>query len=279
MKREAKTVTDGRRPTIGFLSDFGLADEWVAVCKGVMLDIVPDAAIIDISHDIPPFDLKKGALVLADALPYLPKGVHVAVIDPGVGTRRRAVALACEDGNVLIGPDNGILAVAAGALGGASYGVEITDEAYLRLSECRTFHGRDIFAPAAGHVAAGVPVGDLGPELDISTLVGSPWPEPRAEDHFVVCEVIDVDRFGTLRLNAGAKQLEALGIDTAHPLDLAFGHRELILPVSCTFADVAAGEPLVLFDSSTLLCLALNQANAAEAYDLGVGDRVTLRRG
>lgn len=268
------------RPTITFLSDFGLADEWVAVCKGIMLEIIPDAHIIDISHDIPPFDVKKGALVLADALPYLPKGVHLGVVDPGVGTRRRPIVLQAGDGNLLVGPDNGLLSYALSGLGGATACVQIANEQYLRRTACQTFHGRDIFAPAAAHVAAGVSLEELGPSLDVTTLAGPPWPEPRAENHFVVCEVIDIDRFGTLRLNAGPEQLTQLGIDTrAGSLDIAFGHQELTLPVGCTFGDVPVRKPLLLFDSSGLLCLALNQASAAAEYDLAVGDRVTLRKG
>jgi len=268
-----------KRPVISFLSDFGLVDEWVAVCKGVMLGIEPEAMIIDISHDIPPFDIKKGALVLADALPYLPKGVHVAVVDPGVGTRRMAVALEVQDGNVLVGPDNGLLAYAAGMLGGAVRAVEIKNERYLRPSQRQTFHGRDVFAPAAAHIAGGLAATELGPVIDAATLSGPPWPEPLPENHFVVCEVIDVDRFGTLRLNAGPEQLKSLGIDASHSIDLAFGHREVTLPVGGTFDDVPLGKPLILFDSANVLCLALNQASAAEVYDLAVGDKVTLRRG
>jgi S-adenosylmethionine hydrolase len=273
-------VAREHRPTITFLSDFGLVDEWVAVCKGVMLGIAQDARIIDVSHEIPPFDVKKGALVLADALPYLPKGVHLAVVDPGVGTQRRPVALATGDGNVLVGPDNGLMTYAAAALGGVTAAVEIANEKYLRKTECQTFHGRDIFAPAAAHLATGVALADLGPPVDLEALVGPPWPEPRAEDHFVVCEVIDIDRFGTLRLNAGPEQLGQLGVDTrAGTLDVAFGHHELALPLGCTFGDVAVGKAVLLFDSSGLLCLALNQASAAAEYDLAVGDNVTLRKG
>lgn len=269
-----------KRPTITFLSDFGLTDEWVAVCKGVMLDIASDASIIDISHEIPPFDLKKGALVLADALPYLPKGVHLAVVDPGVGTRRRGVAVKTADSNILVGPDNGLLSYAISALGGATSAVEIANEKYLRPTECRTFHGRDVFAPAAAHLATGAPLSGLGPSLEPATLAGPPWPEPRAEDRFVVCEVIDIDRFGTLRLNAGSKELKHLGIDPgAGSLDVAFGHQDLTLPVACTFSEVPIGKPLLLFDSSGLLCVALNQGKAAAEYDLAVGDRVTLRLG
>lgn len=272
-------MTAGTRASISFLSDFGLADEWVAVCKGVILAIAPDVSIIDVSHEIPPFDVKKGALVLADAVPYLPKGVHVAVVDPGVGTRRRSLVLETVDGNLLVGPDNGLLAYAAQVLGGVSRTVEITDERYLRPSRCQTFHGRDVFAPAAAHLATGVSIEKLGPSVDPATIGGPPWPEPRAENHSIVCEIIDVDRFGTIRLNAGPAQLEALGVDTTHPLNLAFGHHELGLPIVGTYGDVSVGGPLLLFDSSNLLCLALNQASAAARYDLGVGDKVTLRRG
>ncbi len=269
----------GPKQTVTFLSDFGLTDEWVAVCKGVILGIFPEATIIDISHEIPPFDIKKGALVLADALPYMPKGVHLAVIDPGVGTGRRAVAVQAVDGSVLVGPDNGLLAHALRRLGGIASCVEITNSRYLRPSERSTFHGRDVFAPAAAHVAAGVAVSDLGEGLDPATLAAPPWPEPVMQDHFLVCEVIDVDRFGTLRLNVHVEGLDEFGVDAKHPLDVAFGHHELRLPISRTFADVAAGRPVVLFDSSELLCLALNQGSASETYDLGVGDRVTLRSG
>ncbi|RJQ52331.1 MAG: hypothetical protein C4521_10680 [Actinobacteria bacterium] len=267
------------RPTIGFLSDFGLADEWVAVCKGVILSIAPEANIIDISHDIPAFDITKGAIVLADAVPYLPRGVHLAVVDPGVGARRRAVAIGCRDGSALVGPDNGLLAYAARLLGGVAASHEITNTRYMRPSRHPTFHGRDVFAPAAAHLASGVPLDALGPPIQPETLAPLPWPEPAAEDHVIACRVIDVDRFGTVRLNVREEQLGSLGVDTSRDVDLAFGHIELKLPLAKTFADVAKGRPLLLFDSSNLLSLALNQESAAERYGLTVGDRVTLRRG
>ncbi|MCZ7527646.1 MAG: SAM-dependent chlorinase/fluorinase [Acidimicrobiia bacterium] len=165
---------------VSFLSDYGLADEFVGVCKGVVLDLAPDARIVDLTHDIAPHDVRGGALTLVRAAPYLPSGVLLAVVDPGVGTDRRALAVEVEHG-VLVGPDNGLLAPAVALMGGPVRVVALTNPDYQLVAPGPTFAGRDVFAPAAGHLAAGVPIGELGEEVDPASLVPGLLPLPGSE--------------------------------------------------------------------------------------------------
>src|SRR5688500_3193378 len=166
------------RPFVSLLTDFGLRDPSAAIVRATVLRIAPDAEVLDISHEVRKYRIRDGALLLWCALPYLPVGFHVAVVDPGVGTRRRPIALRTPRGDVLIGPDDGLLMMAADKLGGATDSVELTDPAYRLPIVSTSFHGRDIFAPAAAHLANGVPLGRLGPAIDPSALVRLPMPEP-----------------------------------------------------------------------------------------------------
>jgi S-adenosylmethionine hydrolase len=170
------------RPIVTLLTDFGLRDPSAAICKAVVLGICPDAEVIDLAHDVRKYAIGEGALALWAALPYVPVGTHVAVVDPGVGTARRPVALQVARGDVLVGPDNGLLAPAAERLGGIVEARELANEALRLPVVSSTFHGRDVFAPAAGHLAAGVAFEALGPVVEPSTLVPSTLPAPRAVD-------------------------------------------------------------------------------------------------
>lgn len=197
---------------ITFLSDFGDMDGWVASCKGQIFSIAPHAKILDVSHSIPSFDLKKGALVLASTLPFLPIGIHLAIVDPGVGGSRRGIVVKVERGDYLVGPDNKILGPAIKRLGGAVQAVEIKNKEYFRSDVCQTFYARDIFSPVAAALLLGTGIEELGPEIDTHEIQDNPWPEPKITKNRIVGEVIDIDKFGTIRSNIPPQVLQKAGI-------------------------------------------------------------------
>lgn len=256
------------------MSDFGLRDEWVASCRGVIWKAAPDALINDVSHEIPPFDVRKGAFVLAAAVPSCPVGVHLAVVDPGVGTSRRGVALKAARGDYLVGPDNGLLIPAAKALGGAIGArlLEAPEGASL------TFHGRDVFAPVAARLLKGEPFEAMGAELDPRSLAPAPWEEARIEGGRIITEVIDVDRFGTARLSAEPAAATKIGASLGDVLRLSWRDSSIAVPFARTFGDVPKGAPLLFADSSGYLAIAVNGGSAALEMGLRSGDRVTIGR-
>ncbi|BCB82361.1 hypothetical protein Pflav_087710 [Phytohabitans flavus] len=195
---------------ISFTTDYGLSDGFVASCHGVIARLAPEARVIDVTHGVAPGDVARGAAVLAQTVPYLPPAVHVAVVDPGVGTSRRGIA-ARAPGGVLVGPDNGLLPWAVDALGGAEELVELANPEWFLADVSSTFHGRDIFAPVAAHLALGADLADAGPAADPATLVRLPEPVVAVGDGWLEAEVLTVDRFGNVQLAAGGETLEALG--------------------------------------------------------------------
>ncbi len=197
------------RPLVSLLTDFGLRDPSAAICRGVILSIAPEAEVLDITHEVPKYSIRDGAYVLWCALPYLPVGSHVAVVDPGVGTARRAVAIRAARGDVLVGPDNGLLPPAAERLGGAVAAHVLAAAAYRLPTVSGSFHGRDIFAPAGAHLARGVPIEALGPSLPVSDLVRLPIPAPRATAAGLETSVVYVDTFGNVKWTALASDLTA----------------------------------------------------------------------
>ncbi|HEY8167950.1 MAG TPA: SAM-dependent chlorinase/fluorinase, partial [Candidatus Limnocylindrales bacterium] len=250
----------GSPPFVSVTADFGPVA--TAICRGVILTIAPRATVIDLTADVPAFDIRAGSLALWYALPWVPVGTHVAVIDPGVGTGRRGVALEAGRGDVLVGPDNGLLIAAAERLGGIRRVHALASAAHRLPTVSSTFHGRDVFAPAAGHVAAGTPIEALGPALDPETLVRLPEPRPdRVEDGLAI-EVLNVDSFGNLYLGGVPDDLAAaLG---ALEVDRRLRVGDLSVVWAETFGHVGRGEALVFEDSDGRLCLALNQASAAD---------------
>src|SRR5687767_10262500 len=201
-----------RYDTISFLSDYGLADEFVGVVKSVIRSIAPDVVVIDVTHEIPPHDVRAGGLTLARSAQYLAPGVVLAVVDPGVGTERRAVAVEVGGGqSVLVGPDNGLLAPAVAMVGGADRAVSLTDGAYHLPAPGPTFDGRDVFAPVAAHLCAGVDLADLGDLVEPSSLVPGVLPVSRSEAGTVVAEVLWVDRFGNAQLNVDPDDVAGFG--------------------------------------------------------------------
>lgn len=257
------------RPIV-FLTDFGLTDEFVGICHGVIATVAPSARVLDLSHAIPPQDVRRGAIVLGRAIPYMPaEAVYLAVVDPGVGSARRGVAIAAGQA-LLVGPDNGLLSLAWAALGGVRLARGIGSEPHAVRPASRTFHGRDVFAPAAARLAAGVPLEDLGPELDPGTLQVLELPGPIVTPGAIEALVVQVDRFGNAQLNVRTADLAAAGLGEG--FDLA-GHR---VPVVGTFADVAEGHVAAIEDSQGYVAIVLNRASAAERLGLGEGASVNL---
>jgi len=271
-------------PLISLLTDFGLRDPSAAILHGVIYSIAPEARIVDISHEVRKYAIRDGALLLWCALPYLPVGFHVGVVDPGVGTARLPIAIATGRGDVLVGPDNGLLVAAAGRLGGIT-AVHVLEAAEYRLPVVSTsFHGRDIFAPAAAHLARGVALAALGPALDPAALVPSPIREPEVGDGELRSSVVYVDTFGNVKLAGLRADLEtALGsLTPGDALELRVGSRSAARTVhttwQATFGDVPLGETLVYEDSYGRICLAASQANAAAKHDIVEDLAVTIRR-
>ena len=275
--------SDRERPVIGFLTDFGL-DGAAAICRGVMLSIARDAQIIDISHTVAKFAIRDGAYLLATAVPWLPVGVHVAVVDPGVGTDRRPIALLTQRGDVLIGPDNGLLLPAAHRLGGVTAARVIENRSWLLPAASSTFHGRDVFAPAAAHLATGAPFDDVGPEVEPATLVELAVAMTTISDGHVATEVVYVDSFGNLRLAGGAAELAAAlgavepGTRLEVTLQESTAEEHVIVRWSRTFGETPAGALLAYEDSSGALAIAESSGSAARRLGVGSGVRIGIRR-
>ncbi len=257
------------------ITDYGLDDGFVAACHGVAARIAPGARIIDITHLVPPGDVRRGAAVLAQTMPYLPPAVHVAVVDPGVGSTRRGIAVQAGDA-ILVGPDNGLLSWAAAALGGARRAFQLTNGEFWLHPVSQTFHGRDIFVPVAAHLAAGVDLPSVGTELDTGDLVTLPAPTSRVYDREAEGEVMSVDRFGNVQLSIAASDADRIGIGFGSQLVVRCGRRQLTVPYLETFAAVAPGELVAFTDSAGLISLAVNAGDAAQQLGLPPGAHVRL---
>ncbi|HET9416743.1 MAG TPA: SAM-dependent chlorinase/fluorinase [Candidatus Limnocylindria bacterium] len=275
--------TEPTRPVIGFLTDFGL-DGAAATCKAVMLSICRDAQIVDIGHTVRKYAIRDGGFLLRFALPYFPVGVHVAVVDPGVGTARRPIALRTERGDVLIGPDNGLLLPPAEALGGVIEVRELTNRDLWLPVTSTTFHGRDIFSPVAGHLANGdASFETVGPVVDIATLVRLPEPEAVARDGEIETVVTYVDSFGNVRLAGDAATLaSAFGpLTDGAPLTVEFAGGPPIREMTrygSTFGTAPQGASLVYVDSLGNLAMADNQGNLAARLGIGHDRPVRISR-
>lgn len=263
-------------PVVSFLSDYGNRDEFVGVCHGVMLRIEPRLRVIDITHGIPPHDVRAGGLALARAVQYLPEGVVLAVVDPGVATERRPVAVEVE-GGYFVGPDNGLLAPAVAMAGGARAVVELTSEDHRLVAPGPTFDGRDVFAPAAAYLASGVPIGDLGGEIDPGSLRPGLLPLSREEDGVLHGEVLWVDHFGNAQLNVDPDELRGLGVEPGGVAELRVQDHSRVVRWVDAYADAQAGELVLLVDSYGLVSVALNQGSARNEAGLDAATEVVLR--
>jgi S-adenosylmethionine hydrolase len=260
-------------PVITFLSDYGLSDDFVGVCHGVIAGICPPARVIDVTHGVPRGDVRAGALILRGALPYLPVGVHLAVVDPGVGGDRRGVAVRVEDGRLLVGPDNGLLSLAADRAGGAVEAVDVGRSPFALPSVSATFHGRDIFAPVAARLAGGAPLLDAGEPCDPAGLVALELPVAQVLDGVLVAHVLYVDGFGNVELDV---EEPAFQLGRLLEVAAASGRPELAR-YTRTFADAGAGELILYEDSYRRLALAVNQGDAAQRLGLAVDDELRIR--
>ena len=270
-------TTDGdlRYRTISFLSDYGRGDEFVGVVHSIIRSTVPDVAVIDITHDIPAHDVRAGGLALARSAQYLCPGVVLAVVDPGVGTARRGVAIEVGGGqSVLVGPDNGVLAPAVAMVGGATRAVELTNTEYHLPAPGPTFDGRDVFAPVAAALCAGADIGDLGPDVDLNTLTPGMIPVMREEDGDLVADVLWVDRFGNCQLNVDPDDLDGWG----DRLRVRIGQQWRLVRRADAYAGIGDGEVGMVVDSYGLLALALDRRSARLELGLEPGHEVRLQR-
>ena len=264
-------------PTITFLTDFGLQDDFVGTCHGVIATIAPDARVLDLTHGVDPQAVLQGALVLRNAIPFTPAGVHLAVVDPDVGGNRRAVAVATGGGRIFVGPDNGLLMLVADELG-VEAAHELTDPRYRLDDVSRTFHARDIFAPAAAHLAAGVPIGDLGPAVDPATLVRLELPRPEIGRAQVRATVLIVDRFGNIATNVARGDVGALGCEEGDRVEVRLQLDRYFAVLAGTFADAPPGELILYEDSYGLMTLAISCGNAARLTGVRAGDELRFAR-
>ena len=263
---------------ITFLSDYGYEDEFAGVCRAVIARIAPDAAVIDLTHGVARHDVTYGATVLANALPYAPAGVHLAVVDPGVGSPRRAVVVrTTSEDRLLVGPDNGLLWPAVERLGGAVEAVDVS-LSDLRLEPISaTFHGRDVFAPVAAHLARGAPLLDAGEGIDPQSLIRLELPEPVIEEGRVKAHVVSLDRFGNAALDLTDAHLPLSGLRLGRrvSVEIAASQRDAVFAL--TFGDVPDGGLLLYGDSNGHLALAVNRGDAAAELGLKAGAEVVLR--
>jgi len=253
---------------ISLTTDYGTFDGFVAACHGTIARLAPAVRVIDVTHHVPPADVTRGAAVLAQTAPHLPPAVHVAVVDPGVGTARRGLVLETP-GGLLIGPDNGVLIWAADALGGVDRAFELDNKDWQLGTVARTFHGRDVFSPAGAHLALGASPVDAGPAIDPADLIRLPDPVVTVGDGWIEAEVLTVDRFGNVQLAAGGATLAGLGPDLLVNGNVR-GRR------GSTFADVDRGDLLVFEDSAGQVALAINNGRAVVVLSVTPGDMVRL---
>ena len=265
------------RPVV-FISDFGLGDEFVGVCHGVVAGIAPECRVIDLTHAVPPQDVRRAGLLLARSAPYMPAdAVFLSVVDPGVGSDRRPVAVRSASGALLVGPDNGALSLAWEALGGAAEARAIDAHDVILHPTSATFHGRDVFAPAAAHLAAGTRLERLGPAIPPGSLLRLAIPLPEIEAGRLRCHVIGVDRYGNVELSATEEDLERASLGFAQALIVGTPAGRSTVERVRTFSDVEPGAPALMVGSSGWLAIAVNRGRASDRVGLRVDDPVELR--
>lgn len=262
---------------ITFLSDFGCVDDFVGTCHGVIKKIAPEVQIIDITHEVPRHGVLHGAVVLANTLPYMPESVILAVVDPGVGGQRKPVAIRTAEGRYLVGPDNGLLSLAADLLGGAAEAVKLACSSYALPHVCKTFEGRDLFSPVAAHISQGVTLEKLGARLAVEDLSRVELPQPVFGDDELSATVIYVDRFGNVQLNLTSQDLQRLGAQLGGRLDVRHGEESWKVPFVETFADVDPEEILVYEDSYGKIAFSVNQGDAGRIFQITEGNQMYFK--
>ena len=260
---------------ITFLSDFGLKDDFVGTCHGVNKRIAPESQIIDIPHGIPATSILHGALVLANTIGFMPIGVHLAIVDPGVGGPRRPLALRDGEGRLYVGPDNGLLLPAANRQG-ITDAHELANPEYALDSISRTFHGRDLFAPAAAHLASGVSLGELGPPVDPEGLIRLDLPVPTIVDGAIHATLLYVDSFGNIALNLHRDDVEELGMSSGTRLELELAGERYYAVMARTFADAGPGDVILYEDSYKNIALAISRGSAARMLHASPGQQIRI---
>jgi S-adenosylmethionine hydrolase len=260
---------------VTFLTDFGLQDDFVGTCHGVIKRIAPDVQVIDITHGIPPRAIVQGALVLANTVPYMPVGVHLAVVDPGVGGPRRALALRDAEGRAYVGPDNGLLLPAA-ERGGIAEAHEIVNPEYALSPVSRTFHGRDIFSPAAAHIASGLALAELGPPIDPGALVRLELPQAEVRTNRIGASILYVDAFGNIQLNLTREHLDQADVQPGARLELELAGQRYYAIAARTFSDARTGDLILYEDSYGNVAVAMNRGNAAEMLSARAGQGLRI---
>lgn len=258
--------------SVTFLTDFGYSDEYPGVCRLVVAGIDPRIRMLDITHGIPPGDVRRGALALAAAVRFSAPAVHLAVVDPGVGSSRRALALTCGEHH-LVGPDNGLLLLAAAVLGGIDAAFDISASP-VRAGDSSTFHGRDVFSPVAAELARGAAPGELGEAVGFRELVQLEMPEPTIAAGQVDAHVLYLDQYGNVILNLHAEALDGTFFAADVATWFETSRQKMLVPLGRTFADVAAGDPVLYTDSTGYLALAVNRGSAASRFGLGPDNEV-----
>jgi S-adenosylmethionine hydrolase len=261
---------------ICFTSDFGTGDGWVGVCHAVIYRACPQVKVVDLAHDIAPFDVRKASAVAAAGVWQLPDALHLVVADPGVGGGRRDLVLVTGQGTVLVGPDNGVLIPATWRSGGVSAAYSIIPADLDFQPPLATFHARDVLARAAALLACGIDVSAMGEPIDAESLAPAPFMPSHVEGDVVVAEVIDSDRFGSVRLAISADEAHAHSLDRGR-LEIVLGHTRIEVPFGRTFSDVEAGETVALIDSSGWLTIAVYMGSAAERYGIEPGTATRVR--
>jgi S-adenosylmethionine hydrolase len=258
---------------VSFTTDYGTADGFVAACHGVIAGIAPAVRVLDVTHEVEPHQVRRGGTVLAHTVGYLPPAIHLAVVDPGVGSGRRAVVLVAGE-SLLVGPDNGLLVPAADVLGGVVAAYELAEPRYRLPEVSMTFHGRDIFAPAAAHLANGVSPAEFGPAVQPTELVRLPQLRSSVINGRLSSEIVGVDRFGNIQLAAGVEDLLRLGARPGDAVRVQLRRSVVDGHLGGTFSDVPAGSLLVHVDSAGQVAVAVNGGSAAEALGGQVGEVV-----
>ncbi len=262
---------------VTFLSDFGLQDDFVGTCHGVIKQIAPDVQIIDITHGIPPQHVLQGALVLANTTPYMPAGVHLAVVDPGVGGARRPLAMRSGDGRLFVGPDNGLLVPAAERVGGIDAVHELANADYALDIVSRTFHGRDLFAPAAAHLASGVSLEALGPPLAVDALARLDIPKAEIGENRIRATVLYIDRFGNVQLNLTREHLQQAEVTPGTTVEVELALDRYYAVAARAFADARKGDVILYEDAYRNIALAISGGDAAELFGAAPGQEVRIR--
>jgi S-adenosylmethionine hydrolase len=261
-----------------FLSDYGLDDVFVGVCKGIVARIAPAARVIDVCHHVAPQDVTQGALLLASSVSYLPAGVHLALVDPFGAERARGIAVQPAAGGILVGPDNGLLSLAWQVLGGVRRAHVLENRDLWLQRPSQTFRGRDIFAPVAAHLLAGTQIADVGPVVAAGELVRLDLRDATVDDDHVHAEVRHVDHFGNLSLNAARSDLEAAGITLGDRVEIRCNGRSLTVPFVASHAEVPSGSAVLTEDAFRALTLSVNLGHAARELRLSQGDAVVVSR-